>query len=113
MGGICGATLGLAIWKYLKQKPQENETDSQSLKKWTLVGRIQKLVIYPVKSCPGIEVETATVTRLGLVHECKVTQALIGLYSHKNNYLNMLLLISSIRVFPRPRLPHCRFKRRF
>jgi uncharacterized protein YcbX len=34
--------------------------------KWTNVSQIQKLIIYPVKSCRGIEVESAELTPLGL-----------------------------------------------
>ena len=33
------------------------------------LGQIKKLVIYPIKSCKGVEVTSATCTAEGLVHE--------------------------------------------
>lgn len=38
----------------------------QTPTKWLKVGEVKELVIYPVKSCKGTEVSSATVTQLGL-----------------------------------------------
>jgi len=37
--------------------------------KWVKVGTVSKLIIYPVKSCSGVIVETAVFTQMGL--KCK------------------------------------------
>jgi len=38
--------------------------------KWAKVGRVERLIIYPIKSCPGVQVNEAVVTTLGL--KCKI-----------------------------------------
>jgi len=64
--GVGGVAAGIAFSKYFVKIPSETLGNPESLRKWAFVGRIKKLVIYPVKSCPGIEVDTAQVTALGL-----------------------------------------------
>ena len=58
LGGIC-------LLK-IKQHLASNTASGNALQKWVKVGTVKKLIVYPVKSCKGVEVETAQITELGL-----------------------------------------------
>lgn len=61
--------VGIGAWLFTSMKKKKS-TSTQNTKvrpeKWCLVGKVAKLIVYPIKSCQGIVVEEAAVTRLGL-----------------------------------------------
>jgi len=56
LGGV-GILSAAALWRFLSRSPRHMQKSAV----------ISKLVIYPIKSCKGIEVTTAECTALGLV----------------------------------------------
>jgi hypothetical protein len=67
--------VGFGIWFSKKNgNAQINEKEEKAKlklrpEKWVLVGKVSKLIIFPIKSCQGVEVDEAVVTALGL--KCK------------------------------------------
>lgn len=49
------------LFSNIKSKPQENVPE-----KWIRVGKVKELILYPIKSCKGIRVDEATITKVGL-----------------------------------------------
>ena len=41
---------------------------SNYAKHYVIVGRIKKLVVHPIKSCKGVEVDRVTITKTGVKH---------------------------------------------
>jgi len=75
--------IGFATFLYLfctKSNPKSGENKktveignnnvSDVPQRWVQVGKLSKLIIYPIKSCPGVVVDSAVITRLGL--KCKI-----------------------------------------
>lgn len=46
--------------------PSPSAKPKRRPEKWALGGNVDKLLIYPIKSCPGIPVDEAVITTLGL-----------------------------------------------
>jgi len=62
-GLLAGITL-----KTVMNKMSKHQEDLKTPEKWMQVGTVSKLIIYPVKAMPGIEVNEAEITPLGLSH---------------------------------------------
>lgn len=74
-----------------KSSPSKSEKlEKQRPEKWCLVGKIAKLIIYPIKSCQGVIVQEAVITTLGL----KCTFCSIWLLINKFNVLTSIELLA-------------------
>lgn len=70
------------LWKKSRQYKEAVSTNQGELKpqKWVKVGRVNKLIVYPVKSCQGVLVDKAVITTLGL----KCTKTMLLLYGNSD-----------------------------
>jgi hypothetical protein len=68
------AILAVGITSVLYRKKKEQKSAlvkvEQKPEKWVRVGKVESLIIFPIKSCPGVQVNEAVVTTLGL--KCKL-----------------------------------------
>lgn len=65
-----GAIATLAISELQRQGNKLTKEDEVP-KKWIRVGAVSELILYPVKSCKGVNVHEATCTDIGLKGTCQ------------------------------------------
>lgn len=66
VGASAAVASGVLAGALIASSLSDRKSKVSPIKKWVCVGRVSKLILYPVKSCQGIHVDEATATMIGL-----------------------------------------------
>ncbi|KYQ94020.1 molybdenum cofactor sulfurase domain-containing protein [Tieghemostelium lacteum] len=98
LGGalITGALLVLLANKYIQQTQQSTNSNNNKLKKIREYPiRVQKIIIYPIKSCRGIELTHGQVDKIGFVNDRK------WMLIHNNRFMSQRTTPKLALITPR------------